>query len=182
MRRVHRHRGVHGKDAHQPRDRRYSDEVFQHVIRQLWVEVRIGDERLRIHHDRIAVGRALRDDLGADHPGRAGPVVDRELLVELLAHFLKHEPRYDIGRAAGRKHDDNPHRLRRVRLRPRRAARTHDEPHDCAQQSNRIHAVPPRSQFQPYPVIDSFAVIFLRLAMKILVVAGSRAGNFKHCI
>jgi hypothetical protein len=29
---------------------------------------------------------------------RAGPVVDRELPVDLLAHFLKHEARYDSSR------------------------------------------------------------------------------------
>jgi hypothetical protein len=47
---------------------------------------------------------------------RATAVVDQELLVDQLAHFLKHETRRHIGRAAGREHHDDPHRLIRLRL------------------------------------------------------------------
>jgi hypothetical protein len=68
-----------------------------------------------------------------------GAVVDEELLIELLAHFLKYEPRYDVGCAAGGEYDDHAHRFHRILLRPRRAARDHDQTQSCAQQPNRIH-------------------------------------------
>jgi hypothetical protein len=73
--------------------------------------MRISQERRRIHHERIPIGRTLRHERGANRSAGADPVVDYELLVELLAHFLKCEAADDIGCTAGRKHNDDPRRL-----------------------------------------------------------------------
>jgi len=57
-----------------------------------------------------------------------------ERLAERAAHFRLDDPRDDVGRAAGGEHDDDPHRLRRVCLPPRRPAGRHHQSSECAQQ------------------------------------------------
>ena len=54
----------------------------------------VGDQRLvdrvRVRHQqqRVAVGRPLGDDVGADHRSGAGPVVDHETLAERFLQAL----------------------------------------------------------------------------------------------
>ena len=64
------------------RDRR---EVLDRIVRHLGVET--GIDRMRRHRcdeQRVAVGRRLRDHVGADIAARADLVLDEELLVEQL--------------------------------------------------------------------------------------------------
>ena len=118
LRRAHRHRGC-TTSAAISRDAGAMPVKSQRVIRQLFVEVRIGDERRRIHHDRIAVRRALRDERSADGAARTSPIVDHELMVHHRRASGIGAPD-DVGAAAGRKNDHDAYLLRRIRLRPPR--------------------------------------------------------------
>jgi hypothetical protein len=59
------------------------------VVGHLLVEVKVVEHRLRIHHERIAVGGLFAAIAPPIIAGGAGPVVDQELLVHLLRHLLK---------------------------------------------------------------------------------------------
>ncbi len=96
--------------------RRDADEVLHRVVRHLAVEMRIGHVRGRVHHDHVAVRRALRHDVGTDDAGCAAAVVDDELLADVLGHFLHDHAARDVVRAAGRPGNDHPYRLDRVIL------------------------------------------------------------------
>ena len=140
LHRAHRHRRMHDQHAHQPRDRRYPDEILQRVIRQLLVEVRVGDERRRIDHHRVAVGRALRDERGADRSARARRGC-RSRTAGSSARRLSgtRSGRRCRSRRRG-KHDHDAHRLRRdipaptprrTRARSKRRTLGQIEPHSC---------------------------------------------------
>ena len=92
--------------------------VLDHVERRLREQRRVGRVRLVVaqrHH--VAVGRGAHPGLRADHPGRAGDVVDDDRLSPLLADLRAEEPRDHVGRAARRERDDHAHGLGRVLLR-----------------------------------------------------------------
>src|SRR5262249_14315607 len=67
----------------------------------------------------IPIRRSIHDGLGADIAAGSRPVLDDELLAESLGQPLADQTRSDVGPAARRKADDNAHRPRRIRLRPR---------------------------------------------------------------
>ena len=78
LRRLHRQRRVHDHDlAVRQRDLRDRREILVRVVRELAVHQRVRVVRTGGVEQRVAVARALRDHLGADHAGRAGPVVER---------------------------------------------------------------------------------------------------------
>ncbi len=52
----------------------------------------VGDMSRRLHHDRVTVRRALRNDVGPDGACRAAPVIDHELLARDLGDFLEDQP------------------------------------------------------------------------------------------
>jgi hypothetical protein len=57
-----------------------------------------------LHHDRVAVSRALGDDAGAIVP--AAPGYQSELLAHLFRHLLEHDAGDDVVDTSG-KHDDD---------------------------------------------------------------------------
>jgi hypothetical protein len=63
----------------------------------------------------------MHDGFGRDVAACPGPVVDDERLAESIRQLLTQQPRDDVGRAAGRKTDENAHRPRRIGLRLRDA-------------------------------------------------------------
>src|SRR5262249_4819643 len=67
----------------------------------------------------MAVGGRTRHYLGGDLPLRARSILDDEWLAETLRQPLTNQAREDVGWTAGRKADHDPHRPRRVGLRPR---------------------------------------------------------------
>src|SRR5205823_3706 len=76
----------------------------------------------------------------------ATDVFDVELLPELLRQFLRDQPSREVGYAAGRKWDDDLHRLGRILLREGRAGHeTRRAEHDGTQDRHHRNALPDRS-------------------------------------
>src|SRR5262249_42994989 len=65
---------------------------------------------------RVAVGRRIDHGLDRDIAAGAGPVLDHHRLGEALREPWCHDPRHDIGAAAGRKADHEAQRAQRVGL------------------------------------------------------------------
>jgi hypothetical protein len=77
--------------------------------------------RTRQEHG-IAVGRGVRDDLGADRPAGADARLDDDLLTERVRKLRSQHARNGIGRAArGPEREDEPNGLGRILLRARAA-------------------------------------------------------------
>jgi hypothetical protein len=91
-------------------DLRHADDVAQRVVGQL-LQVRRRYDRRRVDGDRVAVGCAFRQLVGADGAARPGAVVDHDRLPPLLLQLARHQPADEIERPAGRKGNDEPHRL-----------------------------------------------------------------------
>jgi hypothetical protein len=89
------------------RDQRDRHEALHRIERELPAERRVGAERGRREEQRVAVRRALRDELGADVAGRAGTVVGDDADLPALAEPSAQGPRQDIRAGPGRvRHDD----------------------------------------------------------------------------
>jgi hypothetical protein len=54
---------------------------------------------------------------GRDVACASDDIVDKELLAEILAQFLRNDARENVGRASRRKPDNQAHRPYRIRLR-----------------------------------------------------------------
>ena len=103
------------------RDRR---EVPNRIEGHFGEEARVDRERpRRTHQDRVAVGRGLGDEVGADVAARARPVVDHDLLREALGELLRDDASDDVGAAARREGDDEADRLGGISFRRDRRVR-----------------------------------------------------------
>jgi hypothetical protein len=124
-----------------PQDRH---EIAQGVVVERAVEREIRRERrVRRHQQRVAVSCRLGDDLGADAPAGARPVVDDHLLTERLRHLAPERSRQEIDRAArGVRHHDGDRALRIAGER-RRVRRDRSRRHDQELQSIFQHRHPP---------------------------------------
>ncbi|MCY1531335.1 hypothetical protein D9M68_665570 [compost metagenome] len=103
----HQHVGHRGHD----RDRR---EVLHRVVRQVGEQPgvdRVG--RDCAHHQRIAVGRRLRHEVGPDIAARARAVFHDDGLAQGTAHLLGQHAGHGVQRAAGRVRHDEAQRLGR---------------------------------------------------------------------
>jgi len=69
------------------------------------------------HQQRVAVGRRLGGELGADIAARAGAVLDHDVAAELACELLGDEARRHVGALPGRIGHDQSDRPRRVCLR-----------------------------------------------------------------
>jgi hypothetical protein len=90
-----------------------SDEIEVELLIKCRID-RIPDTDDEEH---IAVGWCADDRLGGDVAASANPVLDDELLTEVLRKPLADEARSDVGAATSRKADDQSHRPRWVGLR-----------------------------------------------------------------
>ena len=88
----------------------------------LLIELRAARERREREEQRVAVGRALGDVVGADDARARRPVLHHEALPQALAQVLRQDAADDVGAAAGREGDDHAHRARGIVL-GRRASR-----------------------------------------------------------
>src|SRR6516164_1064445 len=101
----------------------------------------------------MAVGGRTHDRLGADVARSARPVLDDEWLAEALGQPLTDQAREDVGRAAGRKADDDAHRPRRIGLRPcdtrngRQRGGARGQLQECA--AGKSHFEPPFTSLNP---------------------------------
>jgi hypothetical protein len=102
---VHRH---HQRRGAEPRDRR---EVAQRIVGQLpeggGIHRQLGGVG---HQQHVAVGLRLHHRLGGDDRRRTRPVLDHDRLPPALAERLRHQPRHQVGAAAGRVADQDAHR------------------------------------------------------------------------
>ena len=66
------------------------------------------------HEERVAVGRGLCGRRGAGRAGRAGDVLDHHRACPRRRSALGHQPRHDVGRAAGRERHHDAYGLFRI--------------------------------------------------------------------
>jgi hypothetical protein len=97
---------------------RHRREILVGIERQLGKQRGIHDVGAERDQQRIAVGRRPRRLGGADIAGRAGDVLDIELLAEMLGELLRGKARENVGRTAGLERDDDADRPARASLRP----------------------------------------------------------------
>src|SRR3954452_19753745 len=94
-------------------DHRHRREVAQVIERQLGIER--GIDRVRRHRDpaeRVAVRRRARHFGNADVAARTRLVVEIERLAEVARQHVAEDAALEVGRAAGRERQDEPHRPR----------------------------------------------------------------------
>jgi len=121
----------------------YAGKVLQRVVRQLLVDVRVADMGRGMNHQRVAVGRRLRHDVGTDGTGRAAAVLDHELLAHGFRELLEHDAADDVVGAARRPWDHDAHRLGRVRLGKDRNRRKHGHAGDQRRDGHsQLHGIP----------------------------------------
>ena len=102
--------------ADDARDRR---DVADEIEIELLVERRVDGIRRTDQEKRIAIGGRTNDRFGGDIGACARPVLDDEWLTEPFRQPLTHEAREDVECAARGHPNDDPHRPRRIGLRPR---------------------------------------------------------------
>ena len=100
-------RDQHHRVARHERDR---GEAAHRVVRQLCEQRRVDRERVERHQQqRVAVGRGLGDELGADHLARADAVLHHHRLLPCRGQLLAHHARRDVDRPARRRPHDHAH-------------------------------------------------------------------------
>ncbi len=96
-------------------------EIARRFDRQVGRDARCAlqrrERRRRADIERVAVRRGLRRGAHRDRAAGAGLVDDDGLLAPHLGEAVGHQPRRDVGGAAGRRVDDDADRLVRIGLR-----------------------------------------------------------------
>ena len=95
-----------GRERHRHRREVAHQVVRLVVVQDLEIDVRRGHDQ-----DRVAVRRGLGGLGGADDARRAGPVLDEERLLELLAELLRDVAADEVGGSAGAERHDHLHRV-----------------------------------------------------------------------
>jgi len=114
-RRMYRHDVWVANDASDGRD------VADEIEIELVVERRVDRVGRSDQEERVSVGGRAHYGLGADVAAAARPVLDDEWLAEPLREPLTDQARDDVTWATRSKGDDDPHRPRRIGLRPSEA-------------------------------------------------------------
>jgi len=147
LHRAHRQAGIDSQNiGFGDREIAHGLEVANYIERQLFVEARIDHERARRHQERVAVRRRFRHRLRAENAVRAGPVLDHEGLSGLSGKLLANDAADHIGRAAGGKGHDHPHRLTGI-LRRRGRDRAQDS--QRSGQGDDVSPLQPPAQTRP---------------------------------
>ena len=107
------------------------------------LQARIHRDRGIGHHQRVAVGRSLRDRVHADDAAAARPVLDHHRLAEPLADQRLDDAREIVGAAARAERNDQPDRPRRIGLREGFARYRAAQPERTAQAAIRRMENPP---------------------------------------
>ncbi len=114
--RLHRYRRMHHHQQRCVREDRDWREVGAEIERQVLVERGRDGVGGVGHEQRVAVGRRAHRHFGADVGAAARAVLDHERLAEPNGHPLPEQARQDVGRAAGRDRNDDPHRAGGIAL------------------------------------------------------------------
>jgi hypothetical protein len=118
--RLHRSRRFdhhHAGAVHHPGDRR---DVANDVEAQIVVEPGAEGIHRGDHEQRVAVRGSADHRFGREIAAGAGTIVDDERMAQPGRQPIGDDAREQIGRAAGSRADDEPHRPRRIALRVRR--------------------------------------------------------------
>src|SRR5712692_1469011 len=92
-------------------------EIGERVVGKAPEEVGVGGVAVEHGEQRGAVGRGLDRGSRAQGPARPRAVLHEKLLAERLGELRRHEARADVGEAARRVRDDDPHGPARIALR-----------------------------------------------------------------
>ena len=100
--------GADGKGDGAAADHGNRREVLFKIIGQAGLQHRrISERPVGAQQQRIAIGRRLRDRIGADHAARPGAVFHNDRLAQERRHAFANHARLKIRRSAGReRHDD----------------------------------------------------------------------------
>ncbi len=107
------------REQHQRRRRnlRNRGEIRDHVVRHVLAEPLVQRGRAFDHQQRVAVGRRLGDEVGADHAAAGGPVLNDDRLLQPLLQFLGDQPAGGVDAAARADRHDERNGARGVELR-----------------------------------------------------------------
>ena len=119
--RLGRNRWVHHHDVGCADDSRDWRDVADECEIELLVERRVDGIRLTDREKHIAIGGSTNDRFGGDIGACARPILDDEWLTEPFRQPLTHDAREDVECAARGHPNDDPHRPRRIGLRPSKA-------------------------------------------------------------
>jgi hypothetical protein len=93
-------------------------DIADEIVIELFVKRRVDRMNQIDLQQRVAIGRRVHDHFGADVGAAAGPVLDNELLPEVLGQPLSHQARYNVSPPASCNRNDDADRPRRIGLRP----------------------------------------------------------------
>jgi hypothetical protein len=93
-------------------------DVAEEIELQILIERCVDGVGRDRHQHGVAIRRGARGGFSAEIAAGARPIVDNELLAELLGQPLSSQARDDVRPAPRRKADDDLHGTRRVRLSP----------------------------------------------------------------
>ena len=117
---------MHDQRARLGRQHGDQREVLCRVVRKFREQQRVdGKWAAQTDADRVAVRIRLRHHLGSGIGAGAGAVLDHEGLAELLLQMVGDQPSHHVGRRAGAKRHNDPHRLGGPLLRRRRRKAEH---------------------------------------------------------
>src|SRR3954463_14165564 len=156
-----RHRNVRAKDERIGADDRDRREVLEgievHFLHERQRELRRGSEKKR-----VAVRRALRDELGGDGAASADLVLDHERLAEERVQALGDDARLGVGVAAGDEGHDHLDRLLRPGLRLSHRKRRERADEEEVVEAHQIIAEPP-STTMVWPVMKAASSLARKL-------------------
>ncbi len=118
LERMHRHGRIDGQHIGAGGDDAHRDEIL-HRIERLLVEPGIDRVRDGNDQERVAVGRRLGGEVGADDTAGAAAVIDEDLLAQSLAELIGDDAADHVVAAAGRERDDHADRAARIVVRGR---------------------------------------------------------------
>src|SRR5262245_1122259 len=135
---------MHHEDLLERGDETDRSKILARVVaRVVAIEARRDAEHAGMaDHERMAVGRGLRDGACAKRSGCAAAVVDHELLAERAAHVLSQQARHDVVAAAGCERNDDGDWLGRIGLRsgdPSRACKARYEQYRSRASASPVH-------------------------------------------
>src|SRR5262249_42791085 len=106
-------------------------DILDKIVVELLVERRVDHIIGADGEQRVAIRGRTHDGLGSDIATGARPVLNDELLTELLRQPLTYYARDDVNRLARRKSNDDAPRPRRISLRRRNPRQGRDRGSTC---------------------------------------------------